>query len=423
MQVSAICGATAVDAARSRAVAAGLSRRGKWWRTLATGLVFHVTLCICPACICPALAIAGRDDDSAAAAQIPADQDRAYQAHIKELWELNILQEMHAQYCETAIGEEIGWLISPILDGLYYGYLATEDTRWIDRLISCTSAWIRRAVVEPDGYPGWPKVGAAGTPVDNLDSYYADSLLGEAMALRPVVLLSSVIIRDPALRQRYGAQAASYISLARSIFRKWQERGAWRPVPGGCISIVLPFGIDRSTGEWTKGYSDRNFLKVGFSHPDNKANLVASWLLAMFDATGDPEYRTLADNWFRVMKSRMIAADDGTYRIWSYWEPAGAWDYTAIGLPKHWIGVHRNPGYYVIDVTAIVAAYTHGLEFTRKDIERLVRTDARQTVVWPALAPYDPEIRRRFEQTLDPSSWTGLTLVPWYLALLEHRVR
>ncbi|WP_146102035.1 hypothetical protein [Rhodopila globiformis] len=405
-------------AAEARALAAGSRCRRRWWKISAVTAVFYITVCNCPTPV-----TANRGDNNAPAAQALLGQQLAYRNRIKELWKLNIAREMRAHYCETATGEEIGWLISPILNGLYYGYLATADTRWIDGLISCANDWVRRAVVEPDGYPGWPKVGAAGTPVDDLDSYYADSLLGEAMALRPVVLLSSLITKDTTLRNRYGSQAAGYIRLAGSIFRKWQDRGAWRPVAAGYISIVLPFGIDRATGRWTNGYANRNSPTIGFSHPDNKANLVASWLLAMFDATGNPEYRTLADNWFRVMKSRMVAADDGTYRIWNYWEPAGAWDYNAAGRPKHWIGVHPNPGYYDIDVTAIVAAYAHGLEFSHDDIDRLVRTDAGQTTVWPALVPYDPGIRQRFEQTLDPSSWAGLTLAPWYLALLEHPLR
>jgi len=66
------------------------------------------------------------------------------------------------------------------------GFLLTGDTRWLDRLIDWTDAWIKRGVTEPDGYVGWPKVGAAGTDVDNLDSYHADNLLGEAMALAAV---------------------------------------------------------------------------------------------------------------------------------------------------------------------------------------------------------------------------------------------
>ena len=112
-------------------------------------------------------------------------------------WEKGMILEAPKRYCDTAMGEEIGWLLSPILEGYYYGYLATNDTRWIDLLINCADAWIARAIKEPDGYLGWPKFAAAGTDVDHLNDFFADSMLGEAMALRPIMLLSCEIIRAP----------------------------------------------------------------------------------------------------------------------------------------------------------------------------------------------------------------------------------
>jgi hypothetical protein len=331
-------------------------------------------------------------------------------------WQQNILTEAKARFCDTAMGEEIGWLISPLLDGFYYGFALTRDTRWLDRLTDWTDAWIRRGVTEPDGYIGWPKVGAAGTDVDNLDSYYADSLLGEAMVLRPVVLASAAILKDPALTASTGLKARSYMELARRTFEKWDRRGAWRATDAGTITVVLPYGIDTSTGRWTAGEPTKADQRVGFSHPDNKANLVALWLLAMADATGIPLYRDRAKAWFQVMKSRLHLQPDGTYQIWNYWEPAGPWDYRFLGVPKHWIGEHPNDGYYATDVKAMVAAYEHGLVFSTDDLGRLIKTaqvDGRQ---WPALAPYDATIRARFEQTLKPDGWAELSLVPWYLA-------
>ena len=265
-------------------------------------------------------------------------------------WRQNILAEARNRYCDSAMGEEIGWLISPVLEGFYDGHVVTGDAGWIERLIDWTDAWVRRGVVEPDGYVGWPKVGAAGTDVDNLDSFYADSLLGEAMVLRPVVLAAAAILKDPALDGRYGQRARDYSRLARGMFEKWDRRGVWRGAGDGMISVVLPYGIDRTTGRWTAGERDRNDLHVGFSHPDNKANLVALWLLAMADATGEAAYRDRAAAWFRLMKSRLHPQADGTWRIWNYWEPAGPWDYRSLGIPKHWVGVHPKAGYYEIDV-------------------------------------------------------------------------
>ena len=55
----------------------------------------------------------------------------------------------------------------------------------------------------------------------------------------------------------------------------------------------------------------------------------------------------------------------------SYWQPAGPWDYKPDGSPKHWIGVHPNPGYYQIDVTGIVEAYRHGIVETGRETQFL----------------------------------------------------
>ncbi len=331
-------------------------------------------------------------------------------------WQQNILTEAKSRSCDTAMGEEIGWLMSPLLDGFCYGFQLTGDAHWLDHLIDWTDAWIRRALTEPDGFVGWPKVGAAGTDVDSLDSYFADSLLGEAMVLRPVVRASAAILKDPALTERFGAKARIYQELARRTFEKWDRRGAWRATDTGMITVVLPYGIDGATGRWTDNERRKDDPHVGFSHPDNKANQVALWLLAMADATGSSLYRDRARAWFQIMKSRLHLQPDGSFQIWNYWEPAGAWDYRFLGVPKHWIGVHPNDGYYAADVEAMVAAYEHGLVFSAEDLGHLIKTAQVAGRRWPALAPYDATIRARFEQTLKPDGWAGLSLVPWYLA-------
>jgi len=333
-------------------------------------------------------------------------------------WKRNIAGASRSGYCEKEKGEEIGWLMSPLLNGFYYGYMATGDAEWARLLAACADAWIQRAVKEPDGYLGWPEVGASGTPVDDLDKLYADSLVGEAVALRPIVLMSTQILTKPELKALYGAKAESYIKLSETIFEKWSRRGAWRDTQGGgAISIVVPFGIDPASSTWTPGYEQRNEPVVGASHPENKANLVAMWLLAMFDATKTPVYKEQASKWFRLMKSRMTPDDEGKYRIWNYWQPAGPWDYKEYGRPKHWIGVHPNPAYYEIDVAAIVTAYEHHVVFGSADISRLIATALAEKRYWPALAPYNETIQRNFEHNLSPDSWPGLIQTPWYIAL------
>ena len=336
-------------------------------------------------------------------------------------WERNILNERPLQYCDKETGEEIGWKISPFLVGFYDGYLATKNVLWVEKLVGCADAWFKRAVKEPDGYLGWPKVGAAGTEVDDLDSFYADSMLGEAMALTPIVLMAAEI-NATSLAEKYGSKADDYIRFAELIFTKWDSRGAWREDGAhGAITVELPFGIDQTGRSWIGEYDRRNELHVGFSHPDNKANLIARWLLAMYDATGKAVYRDRAEKWFQTMKSRMTLTSNDTYEIWSYWQPAGVWDYKLNGLPKHWIGVHPNAGYYEIDVAAIVSAYEHGVVFNEEDIKRLVKTAVADKRYWNVLAAFDDTIRRNFEDSINPSDWGGITRVPWYSALQQQQ--
>jgi len=349
--------------------------------------------------------------------------DSSKLADWRRRWEKNILTRARARYCDTEMGEELAWNTAQFLKGFYYGYEATGDPKWVRMLVDWTDAWLARAVTEPDGYPGWPKVGAAGTPVDGLDNFYADSLLGEAMALLPVMRMSRKILGDPALRESFGGRAEAYIGLSRKLFEKWDRRGAWRPTDnGGIISVVLPFGIDESTGRWTDGYASRNAPGHGHSHPDNKANWVGSWLLSMYDATGESLYRERAEGWFRLMKSRMKLEDNDTYRIWNYWEPAGPWDYVSPGVPKHWIGVHPNGGYYDSDVRAIVTAYEARVAFDRGDMDHLVATALEHKRYWTVLVPYSRVVQRDFEEHEDPDSWPGLWETPWYLALQAGRL-
>ena len=219
-------------------------------------------------------------------------------------WERNMHASNPLHYCTTATGESIGWFVQPFLRGFYYGYLATRNARWVDMLVNCTDALVRRAVQEPDGFLGWPTFGAAGIDVDQLDNFYADSMLGEAMALDLVVLMGNEIRKNAVLKEKYGSKFEDYITLSERVFKKWDARGAWRETAGdGIITVELPIGINLNNGKWI-GFQTRNAPGNGFSHQDNKANLIAEWLLAMFDTTKNPLYRDRADKWFRVMKSR-----------------------------------------------------------------------------------------------------------------------
>jgi len=363
----------------------------------------------------------------------------------RERWEQSITEAARKRYCDTAMGEEIGWLVSPFLAGFYYGYLATRDPRWVDRFVEWADAWIRRGIREPDGYTGWPRPGGASTGA--VPDFVTDNQLGEAMALRPLTLMADTIRKTPELRGRYQEKAEAYLKLSEQLFEKWDRRGCWREVKGGGLWVVPPFGIDPEGGQWTEGYARRH--TDGFSMPANKQNLIALWLIALYDVTRKPLYKERAKKWWRLMKTRIREREGGKFWEWNYWDPAGPWDYRPDGSPKHWIGVHPNGGYYAIDLEGIVSAYEHGLVFSREDIRRLVATnrdfmwnrklqeaqfrridggepDPRWKdspgVLWEALVPYDATLRQIFEANHNPSGWGGLSATPWYLALRSGRL-
>ena len=355
------------------------------------------------------------------------------------LWQDHILGEARVRYCDTETGEELGWLVSPFLNGFYYGYKATGDAQWMALLVDWTDAVLKRARKEPDGFPGWPKGDGGG---HESSDYSADSLLGEAMMFQPVVLAAAEITKTPALEAKWESRARSYQEMAGQIFQKWDSRGCWRLIQQGGLWVVPPFGLDRQTpSQWSSGYQDR--LTGGFSNPDNKQNLIAEWLVAMYDVTGTKAYRDRAEAWWRVMRSRMTTRDNGQYYVWNYWEPGGTWDYDAKGAPRHWIGVHPNGGYYQLDAQGIVAGFEHGLAFARSDIDRLIATNRdfmwnqkleapkfqridggpadprwqeQPGLLWTALTPYDATLRKLFLATHKPDSWAGLSATPWALS-------
>ena len=96
----------------------------------------------------------------------------------------------------------------------------------------------------------------------------------------------------------------------------------------------------------------------------------------MYDVTHKPIYQERAEKWFQVMKSRMKLRDDGKYFVWNYWDPGVPWDHQRGWLSQALGG--RAPERRVLRrwmSTAIVAAYEHGLVFTKEDIARLIATN------------------------------------------------
>ncbi|MFO1451609.1 MAG: hypothetical protein U1F61_25835 [Opitutaceae bacterium] len=350
-------------------------------------------------------------------------------------WEGKMKAVADSRACDTETGEELGWMVAPFLEGCYYGYQVTKDSRWVAHLFDWMEACTRRLVREPDGFSGWPKrvSGAEAQPV-----LYSDNMLGEAMLLRPVVLMAAEVLGETSLSVKWGGQASRALELAKEMHDKWTSRGCWRELSKGGVWVAPDFLLNPQTNAWTSNYTRR--MSEGFTHPSNKQCHIARWYLAMHRVTGNDVYLDRATKWFQVLKGRMRPAAKNRRPVWNYWDPAGPWDYKPGGEPRHWVGVHPNGQYYTIDVCGIVDAHEHGVVFDRTDIVRLVETNRdsmwnRKVVgasfarldgepaderwphtaglLWWPLAPYDKTLLTVLEANLDPQAWESLYVVPW----------
>jgi len=241
-----------------------------------------------------------------------AQADQPVRQDWLDAWSPYLVKSADRRYCDTEVGEELGWLMSPFLNGFSYGYLATGDPVWLDRLTDWAEAWLGRGLTEPDGYLGWPKENGAST--GSVSVAFTDNMLGEAMGFEPLLRAARAIRADDALRARYGAAADRWVAVAERTFEKWDARGCWREVGDGGVWVVPTFGVTRDGQAWEGPYDQRGV--DGFTLPANKQNHIARWLLELWDVTGKPVYRDRAERWFRTMKSR-IRERDGKYLVWN----------------------------------------------------------------------------------------------------------
>ena len=163
-----------------------------------------------------------KDETTGGAVRAEASMDPALAREWMRRWKQNILSDgARNRYCDREMGEEIGWLVTPFLDGFYYGYMATGDREWVDRLMDWGDSVLKRGLKEPDGYIGWPKSFESEQRQAGVERArtVTDSQLGEAMFLRPMVRMAAEILKTPALKEKYGAKAEEYLRLSEKNVR------------------------------------------------------------------------------------------------------------------------------------------------------------------------------------------------------------
>jgi hypothetical protein len=338
-----------------------------------------------------------------------------------------VMKNGHLKVDGQVTGEGFCWHAAHAADDFVTGYLAYNDTAWLDQGVKYFDWLVGLMATAPDGYQGW--IG----PFIYDKKVWCDVHVGDAILFNPMLRFSEVVLKDDALKEKYGEVAQKYVSLAKKhLIEKWDVRGTWHEDgPYGSYASWNQYLEPGDLSEWR----DIEILKSTLSLPFNKQFDMGIASLRLWRMTGEASYRDRAERIFRLMKSRIRLAGD--HIVWNYWEPTGVWDVEGNRL-RHWVNVHPYRNYQAGELDNIVEAYHSGIVFDRVDIERMVRTnldvmwngdaenpkwrnsDARGEwkapepppegqkgcagTLWSALRDFDPTIRALYEKWLKPGT-------------------
>ncbi len=342
-------------------------------------------------------------------------------------------------WLHTTSGEHFAWHARGAANDLIHGYEAYRDPAWLEAAETYFAFLIDRLQVDPDGFEGWigrtiwDETGRAPGDAD----YRADSLVGDALLLAPMVRFAELVLKDPELEAFLGSTARRYVHLAERIgWEKWNRRGTYYRCTAGYGSYKMhDYLIDAETWEWTpQGDGDRRR-----SDNLNKHHAMGTVFLRLYRISGREEYRERVIEIYGRMKNlfRLLPGERVT---WNFWMPHGPHDLRDDGSLRSWVAVHPNrSGYQAGEVGRMVEVYDSGLVFTRDDLQRMINTnhwmelpdgtwrssdgstDAGQ--LWTALARFDERIYQRAAAALEnPTSDRGLMRLAHFEAdVAPHR--
>jgi len=337
-----------------------------------------------------------------------------------EAWKSEMSNSRKWQYWLNK-GEYMGWTEGHVLSGLIYGFLAFNETGWLDEFIYQFDRCIEQLERKYDGRLGW------------YDENGVDAIVGEGLLFNPALLFIETVKDNQALYEKYGAKAEEYLQLIESMIPKWDERGLWIEIGEDCGVYVFQnisvLGRDQ-----------------GVSLPYNKLLEYGRALLALYRITGKTYYLDKAVRLGNLFKKNLKLVGD--HYEWNYWDPQGDWDYydpPYNTLPKRWINVEHRGGYTLIDIKFVIEAYKMGIIFNETDLERFLNTQlkvmwngdyenpkflavngkdpstwtkqARPHLVWSPMAEFNMTIMRIWDnviRTLDPTSWQAIVDIPYY---------
>lgn len=161
------------------------------------------------------------------------------------------------------------------------------------------------------------------------------------MIASPMARFAAVVRNDPALKERWGADADRLLKTAEE-------------------AVVVHDGEFREGPGVDEGYVYCPYLKKHL--PLNMQNALARAWLAIDDATKTPKHRERITRLAQFLKHRLRPMDDGSY-VWTYWPPLdGPGD------------SFEDISHATINVDFMVLCFERGIVFTRDDLTRLENT-------------------------------------------------
>jgi hypothetical protein len=269
-------------------------------------------------------------------------------------------------------GEQFCWVARYYQPTFLKAYQAWQDTAWLDWTVTYDDFLVSKMQTGPDGYKGW--IG----PYEYDGSVWCDVHVGDALLAGGMLEFAEIVLKDDALRRKYGDTARRYVELARrDVIEKWDRRGT--------SEEDGPYGAYRSWNRYgalgeLKTWRERSQIAgSNLALPFNKQNDMALVALRLYRITGEQRDRRRAEKIFAYQKSRFQYFDH--HVVWNYWEPFGPRDVDVeAGKTRHWVGVHPYRNYQEREVEQMVEAWRSGVVFTSQDIQRMLNTNLK--VMW-----------------------------------------
>jgi hypothetical protein len=313
-------------------------------------------------------------------------------------------------------GELFCWNAQIAAADLVRGYEATGDPAWLRESVIYFEFLTSKLKKDPDGREGWIGQTIWGsTGRAEHANFRADTKVGDAILLLPMVRFAELVGNDPALQAEFGENARAYVDLAtRVAWEKWNARGVYyRDAAGwGSYHIHERF-IDAASWKWVPA------PVTPHSENLNKHSALATVILRLWRCTGKPEYRQRAEEVFGRLRhlQRYVPEEDRV--TWNFWMPHGPHDIVDEGRKlSSWVDTHpKNAEYQKEEVARMVEAYNSGLVFDRADMQRLVNanhfmrkadgtwqaSNGKSTAgtLWTALAQFDETTRKLWREQLE----------------------